>query len=395
MFRYLHLIIFKCEWYWSQICQLRSELSLNSRKRHHLRSLCKKALHYIAVLKDLSDGTFELKSNHSLEFMAYAELLDGIVQNELGDFGKALLSLEKAKLTVEELIKRDFIDFEVLQSRKVEIETVIRVCQYSADMQDIKVDNACEIASFQVKQLSIDSSKEEEERGSEKPIFITFGSETVQTKSMNGTKNCLSNLTFGSAEYNAARIQMVYIENQSFNSKFCRLFNKTLRNCSNKSILSINKILSALSRSKAYNLHENYSKYLDWIATILVNVKIIYEAKLNSTQIDLQENITAIFSVFAMIKESLDEIDLYEFKMAHSCLKQESRLKAFLESLSKSLILKKKKVIHLQEAVPVAPKPSFYDMALDLISFSPNETAPENPNAPSGFSNLISSIWKK
>jgi hypothetical protein len=148
------LILFKCEWFWAEINQLRNELSNNSRKKHHLRSVCLNSLKFIKDLKSLSQETIDIRSNLRLEYLGYANFLEGIVKNELKEFSASFICLQKSKIILEELIERKF-QVSLLETKISELETVMRVCKYSADMYDVLIEvNEDELDEFKINQLT-------------------------------------------------------------------------------------------------------------------------------------------------------------------------------------------------------------------------------------------------
>lgn len=386
------MVLFKCEWFWAEINQLRNELSKNSRKKHHLRSICINSLKYIKELKSLSQGTFDIGSNLRLEYLSYVNLLEGIVRNELKEFSTSFTCLQKSKIILEELIERNF-QVPLLETKISELETVMRVCQYSADMYDVLIEvNEDELNEFKINQLSekLSESKIDDEIKKE---TISFGSKSfklspevklidLDSKNLKLSLNILKKQVEGTAEYENARIQLAYFENLFCSKLLKRCFRKVAKK--GPKAMDCSKVLKKLTKAVALiNVDEKISKTFDLVARLLWYLSNIYG---NKDKLEVSKNASEALNLIKAIKSGP-----YSGRLSDVVLTAKKRLIPQL-----NVLLIGKAIYSVKGAAPVPPKPSFYDIAFNYLSY---EATPALVNQeivkPSGFSNLLSGFWGK
>lgn len=397
----MHLILFKCEWFWAEINQLRNELSNNSRKKHHLRSICLNSLKYVKELKSLSQESLKIGSNLRLEYLSYVNLFEGIVRNELKEFSSAFKCLQKSKIIFDELIERNF-QVSLIETKMSELETVMRVCQYSADMYDVVIEvNEDELNEFKVNQLTEQLSKTEIEEYSGNESILKIGSKTFELSSeiqlgksnANNLKKARAILRKHGKQDENAHLQVAYFENRFYG----KLVEKTLEQLIEKRYkgLKCSNVVKKFALSTGYSAEENISKSFNLAAKLFWNLSNIFDNE--SDALTASKNASEALEVIEIIRSSA---------YCHSELKIKVTMVIFMfrtkliQLLTPFLV--KKAIYSVMEAAPVPPKPSFYDMAFDCLSYKldpaaakilQQESAKKSPT--SGFSNLLSGFWGK
>lgn len=389
--RVLHLILFKCEWFLAQINQLRNELPNNSRKKHHLRSICLNSMKYIDELLLLSQSSDQVR----LEYLAYCNLFKGIVKNELKEFSTAHNSLEKSKIIIEELIKNPSNPNSILERKLNEIETIMRVCQYSADMYDIVIERDLNSDDFKMDQLTNDLKKSEIK---ETVVTIKFGSNTFKLspsilisdpiyKKVQLSRKLLQSTSSSSRSSNEKNLllQAAYFENRHLSKIIKGQLTKKNKNKNQHQKFDCEKLLQIISRSKGYAADPNYSKTIDLLCNLLKSVK------------DCDP--VGTLEAFELIKENKKCFEEYKKTFMRLILKNQKLIISNLPRAATSTEISHPTFIC---AAPVPPKPSFYDMAFDcLTAMDPDleheheieiETA-SNPKAATSLTNLLSSFW--
>ena len=391
--------MFKCEWFWSEINQLRNELSINSRKKHHIRSICLNSLKYIKELKNLSQESFEIGSNLRLEYLSYVNLIEGIVKNELKEFSSAFNCLQKSKIIIEELIKSDF-NVSLLETKISEIETIMRVCQYSADMYDavIEVNDFSDFNDFKINQLtellSASEIKDNEQIFKIGSLSFKLSSEIQigkpNLKNLQIARGILKKQQEGTVEYENALIQVSYFENRFYGKLIKRNLKKMMEK--GPKFFDSSKLLKTLIRSIGFNVEENISKEFDLIARLLWNFTNIFDN--NKDDLLVSKNASEALELIKSIKEHCQKNkNNFNLKMTLEIVKASKGLNRLLNGL-----LIKKAIYSFKESAPIPPKPSFYDMAFDCLSYEVEPVLLNQETTPvkqTGFSNLISGFWGK
>ena len=342
------------------------------------------SMKYIDELLSLSQKAAD--ESHRLEYLAYCNLLKGIVKNELTEFSLAYNSLEKSKIIMEEMLKGTAEESEeyIIFDRKLnEVETIMRVCQYSADMYDvvIEIDEAA-LNEFKMNQLTekLNESGINDDMGD---ILMKFGGNTFKlSKSINIIDPAYKNLHEArrllskSQDINEIKnllLQVAYFENRRLSKIVKREFIK------NSSFFEFDKYSKLLSRLKGYEVDPNYSKAIDLFCNFLKGIKDSDGKRIKET--------------FEMIKENEESVKEYKFKFLSLLLK------------NSSLIISKIKLSDNDSNIPaptstmpsgpVYPKPSFYDMAFDCLtsSYTGNTQSIKTKQSSGGLSNLLSSFW--
>lgn len=351
---------------------------------------------YIKELKNLSQETFEIGSNIRLEYLSYVNLLEGIVRNELKEFCVSFNCLQKSNIILQELIKRNF-QVSLLETKISELETVMRVCQYSADMYEVLIEiNENELNEFKINQLTekLSESKIEEEIKEEGICFCSRVFKlSPEIKLVNSFSNNLKlarkimkkqkQVHQTSSEYENARIQLAYFENRVYS----KLVKKTLWKHYATEHKSENYCLNALkklSKSTAVlNFDEDLSKCFDIVVRLLWNLSNIFG---NKDKLDVSKNAFEALQLIKSIKAAHSHQNLRIFKAV-------LRVRKYLVIYLKSLIMKNA-IYYVKGVAPVPSKPSFYDMAFDCLSYELDLSVKQSPNT-SGFSNLLSGFWGK
>lgn len=393
--------MFKCEWFWAEISQLRNELSINSRKKHHLRSICLNAIKYIKELKYLSQESLEIGSNLRLEYLSYVNLFEGIVRNELKGFSSAFNCLQKSKIIFDELIERNF-QVSLIETKISELETVMRVCQYSADMYDVVIEvNEDELNEFKVNQLTEKLSKTEIEEDSNGETILKIGSKTFKLSSeiqlgnpiAKNLKKARAILRKQGKQDEDAHLQVAYFENKFYG----KLVEKSLEKLIKKRTegLNISKVLKKFALSTGYNAEENISKSFNLAAKLFWNLSNIYDTEADA--LTASKNASEALEVIEMLRRSMYLHHELKIKVTVAIVKLRKKLIMLLTQF-----LVKKAIYSVMEAAPVPPKPSFYDMAFDCLSYKLDPAASkilqqesEKKSPASGFSNLLSGFWGK
>ena len=314
-----------------------------------------------------------------LEYLAYCNLLKGIVKNELKEFSVAYNSLEKSKLIIEELIKtQSNNDTEVLDRKLNEIETIMRVCQYSADMYDVIIEiDENELNNFKINQLTEAFMKSEIKES--RNILMKLGAHTFKLSQA----ILLDDPTYKNVQLSRKLLkendsigdlllQVAYFENRHLSKIIKRQIIRKGVDC--------DKLLKIVSRLKGYEADKNYSKSIDLLCNFLKSFKDC--------------DLIRIREAFELIKENKECFDKYKFKFLSLLL---SNRKKMMKGLSIDKNKSNKPALFVVSAAPVPPKPSFYDMAFDCLT-STATISDVNPIASpksTGFSNLLSSFWGK
>jgi hypothetical protein len=404
LFRALHLILFKCEWFWAEINQLRNELSNNSRKKHHLRSVCLNSLKFIKDLKSLSQETIDIRSNLRLEYLGYANFLEGIVKNELKEFSASFICLQKSKIILEELIERKF-QVSLLETKISELETVMRVCKYSADMYDVLIEvNEDELDEFKINQLT-EKFLESKIDDKIKEKSIAFYSKSVKLASeikpiYSDKKNLKIALKIfkkqvkGTSEYENARIRLSYFEDLFY----CKLIKKCFKNICKEGkgpkLFNCSNVLKKLAKSHViFNIDEDSSKQFDILTRLLWNLSNIFG---NNDRLDVSKNAS---EALELIKIK----NIGKFPRLREFTEVVLRAKKYLIPHLNALVIKNA-IYNFKGSAPVPPKPSFYDIAFDYINYEPDvmmnqesimQSSASTSASASGFSNLLSGFWGK
>lgn len=350
---------------------------------------------YIDELLLLSQSSDRSSDQDRLEYLAYCNLFKGIVKNELKEFSTAHNSLEKSKIIIEELIKMmqnpsDSDSSSILERKLNEIETIMRVCQYSADMYDIVIERDLNLDDFKMDQLTNDLKKSEIK---ETVVTIKFGSNTfklsplilisdpIYKKVQLSRKLLQSTSSSRSSNEKNLLLQAAYFENRHLSKIIKGQLSKKNKNQNQK--FDCEKLLQIISRSKGYAADPNYSKTIDLLCNLLKSVK------------DCDP--VGTLEAFELIKENKKCFEEYKKTFMRLILKNQKEIMSNLPRAAISTEITHPTFIC---AAPVPPKPSFYDMAFDcLTAMDPDleheheiETA-SNPKAATSLTNLLSSFW--
>ena len=342
--------------------------------------------------------------------MSYVNLLEGIVKNELKEFSGAFNCLKKSKLILEELIKRNF-QVSLLETKIYELETVMRVCQYSADMYEVLIEiDEKELNEFKINQLTdkLLKSKIEEEFEGETICFYSKSFKlspeiklvNLFSKNFKLAHKILKKQVYGTFEYENALIQLAYFENRFYTKLITKnLWKLVVLKGSKRENYCLNVLKKLIKSTAVLIVDENVSKGFDLVARLLFNLSNTFD---NEDKLDVSKNASEALELIKTIKIAFDQQNLKIFK---SVLIVKKYLIIYLNSL-----LMKKAIYYVKESAPVPSKPSFYDMAFDCLTYdidmlvnqmlvnqSPtlNQSSSVNQSPNSGFSNLLSGFWGK
>lgn len=194
----------------------------------------------------------------------------------------------------------------------------------------------------------------------------------------------------GTDGYENALIQLGYFENRFY----CKLIKKTLREISKKGPKSINcsclKVLKKLTKSVAiFKVEEDVSKGFNLVCRLLWNLSNIFN---NNDQLDVSKNASEGLEIIKIIKLTFDSKKLKIFEIVLRC-------KKYLIPILNSFLVKKA-IYSFKEPAPIPPKPSFYDMAFDCLTYEiekdikqSSTSTPTSTSTSTAFSNLLSGFW--
>lgn len=312
--------------------------------------------------------------------------------------------LQRSKVVFEELIEREFA-VSVIEARFNELETVLRVCQYSADMYDavIELDEAAlnefkvnqlteKLSSTEIKEQSQDYSKSKVSGQKYKIGSSTFEM-TPEMIKLTGTRlkmalkarSILKKQVPDTAEYKNAHLQVAYFEDRYY-SRFIKTILKSTfpdfggEENSFESFRALH-VLKELSRSEGYNadplVQEDFNIAAQFFSLLADD----------SGALNIYQTASKALKIVFHLKKKMRETKTGEsFKIRN--LKLVSTLRGI------GYHNKGRLVGHESAIVP--PKPSFYDMAFDCLSYAPDtDVSMANPQESKGIGNLFSSFWGK
>lgn len=427
------MLIFKCEWIWAQICLLKSALSMAPRKKYHLRFTCKKVFRVTSQLKLLiDDDTFKKSINNStelMEYLAYVNWIEGVAHVELGNLSRALLNLKKSTILLQDLVQRcshsgtgtgagtgagtgtgaGALFKEVLEKRINDLQFPIRFAAYNLEKkpEDEEDEIEKELEAFKLNLLSQQVS-ETDIKDSRKIMFIGSKSfelssliqeEDISTsKALQICKNELKKTSKDSIDRENGLIQILYFEKI-----------RLVANLSEKVKKFSSTSTKVLKRKKplCQSILRDLSKLISRTELVLVPE---FSAAL--------ESIKSLFNAYMAISEVIEynfkggderqaRIALGAAKLLSSqvIIADCSFLLDFSTVYNNLLILIRKAensikpTVRVMPPAPVIPKPSFYDVAFDFLSFKPAASQPQPQTQPQSqeqkVKGLFSGFWNR
>lgn len=342
-------------------------------------------------MKLSQDASIGISSSLRLEYLAYINSFEGIVRNELKEFSTAIGCLQKSKIIIEELDNRG-LKSEVYHKKLSELDTIMRVCQYSADMHDIVIDfNEEDLNSVKINLLT-DKISESELIGNRNDfISLSLGSKTFIARGIEEltennlrrnlliSRQLLKKSTRGE-EVRDSLLQVGYFENLYFEQQIGRKLIKIARKGLNSVNLQV--CLKKLIRSKGYDADESFTRAIDLLSNLLFNLLKVQEGTEN-----VSSSALAAISAIELIENESEMIKKYKFSFLDPVLKYQNALKGQLNSK----INRQSMALMNFPSAPVPPKPSFYDLVLDSLDYKIVQKEPEKRT--SGLSNILSSLW--
>lgn len=308
-------------------------------------------------------------------FQAYLYFLEATAQLDLESIEKAYISASKARHLLQSSSKTDLFAHKKLQ----DTETLLRFIEYKAkgaelNLKPVELDMSVEEISSSLKETKL---KPAIKRGN--VVHINETSITV-SPTVQGAKSLTKCLQISLAELKKnksspeAQLQVLYFEIQRFKKDFPIKLAAFLKTYRQKNAF---KQLSPLKRAVLSVQHATCKPEL---------------------QLELNQTMTLLNAFTSIYKGNDSEAQLIAEHFNQPTCKLVPNLCRLVDAL-KSLINRKEQVktdlstfkAEVEVPLPVLPMPSFYDLALDFISYKPKTSS----SAPSGLLGRFSSFWSK